>query len=138
MLPRHAVVTREGCRAGALCHGAHSARVLALSRATGRLGPGGACHSEPIQSRQPVPLASVALLLRRARFDDVPWVDLGFAALGPAFSLYTHSLLCCSQLGRSSEAKEMTKEGERGSVAVWREKMTPALTLAPKYSRQTT
>jgi len=70
MLPRHAVVTREGCRAGALCHGAHSACVLALSRATAdHLGPGGACHSEPIQSRQPVPLASVALLLRRARFD---------------------------------------------------------------------
>jgi hypothetical protein len=61
----------HGPVAVALCHGAHSACVLALSRATaGRLGPGGACHSEPIQSRQPVPLASVALLLRRARFDD--------------------------------------------------------------------
>ena len=28
----------------------------------------------------------------------------------------------------------MTKEGERGSVAVWREKMTPALALAPKFN----
>jgi hypothetical protein len=49
MLRRHTAVTRASYRAGALCHGAHSARVLALSRATGRLGPGGACHSEPMR-----------------------------------------------------------------------------------------
>ena len=35
MLRRHTAVTRASCRAGALCHGAHSACVLALSRATG-------------------------------------------------------------------------------------------------------
>ena len=31
MLPRHAAVTRASCRAGALCHGAHSACVLAVA-----------------------------------------------------------------------------------------------------------
>jgi hypothetical protein len=49
-------------------------------------------------------LASVALLLRRARFGDAPWVDLGFAALGPAFT--THSLLLLAARPSSSEAKK--------------------------------
>ena len=56
---------------------------VALSRATaGHLGPGGACHSETIQSCQPVPLASVALLLRRARFDYAVG-RLGLRRIGP-------------------------------------------------------
>ena len=87
MLRRHTAVTRASCRAGALCHVAHTAHASGhacwLSRATaGHLGPGGACHSEPIQSRQPVPLASVALLLRRARFDDAVG-RLGLRRIGP-------------------------------------------------------
>jgi hypothetical protein len=64
MLPRHTAVTGQLL---SRCVMAHTVHACWLSRATaGHLGPGGACHSEPIQSRQPVPLASVALLLRRA------------------------------------------------------------------------
>ena len=88
MLPRHAAVTGQLL---SRCVMAYTAHACWLSRATaGRLGPGGACHSEPIQSRQPVPLASVALLLRRARFDDAAG-RLGLRRIvGPA-----------SQLGRA-------------------------------------
>jgi len=113
----------HGPVAVALCLGAHSACVLALSRATaGRLGPGGACHSESIQSRQPVPLASVALLLRRARFDDAAG-RLGLRRIvGPASRAPPSS----------SEAKNRQKR-ENEVAWLWRKKMTPALALAPKF-----
>ena len=110
MLRRHTAVTRASCRAGALCHGAHSACVLALSRATaGHLGPGGACHSEPIQSRQPVPLASVALLLRRARFDDAVG-RLGLRRIGPRLHHTRHTAcVLLSQLGQALQISEAKK-----------------------------
>ena len=133
MLRRHTAVTRASCRAGALCHGAHSACVLAVacdcgpSRAWRR-----ACmhvsHSEPIQSRASrgssrSPLRSRCSFVGRDL--TMPWVDLGFAALGPALTT-----ACCwarsQRLGRSVQKKKMTKEGERGSVAVWREKNDPS------------
>ena len=110
MLRRHTAVTRASCRAGALCHGAHSACVLALSRATaGHLGPGGACHSEPIQSRQPVPLASVALLLRRARFDDAVG-RLGLRRIGPR----PHHSLLLGSLAAARPLRSEEKNDKRG------------------------
>ena len=72
----HATETHNGdtascCRAGAPCVMAHTAHACWLSRApAGHLWAGGACHGEPVQSRQPIPLHSFALLLRRARLDD--------------------------------------------------------------------
>ena len=83
---------------------AHTAHACWLSRATaGHLGPGGACHSEPIQSRQPfLSLQSRCSFVGRDLI--MPWVDLGFAALGPAFK--THSLLLLAARPSSSEAKK--------------------------------
>ena len=129
MLPRHAAVTRASCRAGALCHGAHSACVLAVacdcgpSRAWRR-----ACmhvsHSEPIQSRASrgssrSPLRSRCSFVGRDL--TMPWVDLGFAALGPA-----------SQLGRALQKQKNRQKRENEVAWLWRKKMTPALALAPK------
>ena len=122
----------HGPVAVALCHGAHSACVLALSRATaGHLGPGGASHSEPIQSCQPVPLASVALLLRRARLDDA----VGRLGLLPHWAPRPHhSRGCCSQLGRALQ-KQKTRQKRENEVAwLWRKKKAPALALAPKLT----
>ena len=81
----HATETHDG-DTGQLpsrCVMAHTAHACWLSRApAGLLGPGGACRSEPIQGRQPVPLDSVALLLRRARLDDAVG-RLGLLRIGP-------------------------------------------------------
>ena len=122
-------------RVGNACIGSYENRFFPPSGLVSRryLYPPRACHSETIQSCQPVPLASVALLLRRARFDDAVG-RLGLRRIGPRPH---HSLLLGSLaagLGRSVQKKKMTKEGERGSVAVWRKKMTPALALAPKFN----
>ena len=116
--------------ARARCVMAHTAHACWLSRATADyLGPGGACHSEPIQSRQPVPLASIALLLRRARFDDAVG-RLGLRRIGPRLH---HTACCCSQLGRALQKQKNRQKRENEVAWLWRKKMTPALALAPKY-----
>ena len=51
----------------------------------------------------------------------MPWVDLGFAALGPA-----------SQLGRALQKQKNRQKRENEVAWLWRKKMTPALALAPK------
>ena len=53
----------------------------------------------------------------------MPWVDLGFAALGPA-----------SQLGASSSEAKKKQKRENEVAWLWRKKMTPVLALAPKFS----
>ena len=53
----------------------------------------------------------------------MPWVDLGFAALGPA-----------SQLGRALQKQKNRQKRENEVAWLWRKKMTPVLALAPKFS----
>ena len=71
-------------RVGNACIGSYENRFFPPSGLVSRryLYPPRACHSETIQSCQPVPLASVALLLRRARFDDAVG-RLGLRRIGP-------------------------------------------------------
>ena len=112
----HATETHDG-DTGQLpsrCVMAHTAHACWLSRApAGLLGPGGACRSEPIQGRQPVPLDSVALLLRRARLDDAVG-RLGLLRIGPRPH---HSLLGRSRLGVARRQSECARLGRVSAAA---------------------
>ena len=101
VLRRHTTVTRPVAVARARCVMAHTAHACWLSRApAGRLGPGGACHSEPIQSRQPIPLA----LRSRCSF------------FGPRARLVPMPLAVVSKTSHNEGGRTRT----RGSVTVGR------------------